>query len=65
MQAHSPPESNTGAHRQGGKILDQMITHGCFENGLHLSLPPLACKVQNIITLVVYITILTISRMTT
>ena len=37
-QAHSPPENNTGAHRQGGKILDQMTAHGCFENGLHLSL---------------------------
>ena len=44
MQAHSPPESNTGAHQQGGKILGQMITHGYFENGLHLSLPPPACK---------------------
>lgn len=64
MQAHFPPESNTGAHQQEGKILDQMTTHGCFENGLHLSLPPPACKMYSIIKLVVYITILTMNRMT-
>lgn len=58
MQAHSPPVSNTGALQQGSKTLGQMITHGCFENGLHLSLPPPAWEMQNIIQLIVYITIL-------
>lgn len=58
VQAHSPPVSNTGALQQGSKTLDQMITHGCFENGLHLSLLPPAWEMQNIIQLIVYITML-------
>lgn len=53
MQAHSPPESNTGALQQGSKTSDQMITRGCFENGPHLSLPPPAWEMQNVIKLIV------------